>query len=56
MASCSFSNAGNSGFAYQIQASTDYSAWTNISTNTVPFLFTDPAATDRPSRFYRMAR
>ena len=42
---------------YIIQASTDLSAWTNLSSGTVstsPVTFMDPDATNYPARFYRV--
>lgn len=36
-----------------VQASTDLVNWTNICTNTPPFTFADPMATNFPCRYYR---
>jgi hypothetical protein len=46
------------GFAYVVMASTDLVNWTPIGTNVAQantVLFTDPAASNYPSRFYRIA-
>jgi hypothetical protein len=50
---------GTSGQTYVLQASTDMIHWTAISTNAADanrlLLFSDPDATNYPSRFYRSA-
>jgi len=48
-----FSITGVPGFSYVIQATTDFTSWTSIQTNTSPFTFTDTAVTNYPYRFYR---
>jgi hypothetical protein len=48
--------AGPLGSNYVIQASSDLTNWTSISTNAAPdgtVDFTDTAALNRPQRFYR---
>ncbi len=49
--------AGTPGSNYVLQATTNFSAWTPISTNTAgasPFNLLDPKATNFPYRFYRV--
>ncbi len=48
-----FSITGVPGFSYVIQATTDFTSWTSIQTNTSPFTFTDTLATNYQYRFYR---
>lgn len=51
-----FDIPGSVGQQFKIQASTDLSNWTNISTNTfvdATFTFVDPAPANTGSRFYR---
>jgi hypothetical protein len=48
-----FSITGVPGFSYVIQATTDFTSWTPIQTNTSPFTFTDTATTNYAYRFYR---
>jgi uncharacterized repeat protein (TIGR02543 family) len=46
------------GVTYRLLASTNLTAWSGIATNTPvanPWTFTDPRATNYPSRFYRLA-
>lgn len=43
--------SGPAGQSYIIQRSSDFSAWTPIATNSVPFTFTDPVGNS--ARFYR---
>jgi uncharacterized repeat protein (TIGR03806 family) len=48
---------GWAGSNYVMQATTNFSTWTSISTNTAvtnPFLLIDPNATNFPYRFYRV--
>lgn len=49
----SFAVGGATGATYVVEASSDLLNWTALQTNTAPFLFVDPAATQYPSRFYR---
>jgi hypothetical protein len=49
--------SGPIGQDYTIQASTNLTIWTNISSGTIsssPVTFTDSAATNSPKRFYRI--
>ena len=48
-----FSITGVPGFSYVILATTDFTSWTSIQTNSSPFTFTDTAVTNYPYRFYR---
>jgi hypothetical protein len=48
-----FSVNGVTGNQYVIQASTDLIHWVPLTTNTVPFTFTDPDAAKYNQRFYR---
>ena len=44
---------GVSNYSYVIQASTNLTTWTNVTTNTAPFTFTDSTVTNYPTRYYR---
>jgi hypothetical protein len=48
-----FSVNGVAGASYAVQSSTDLVTWTSLTTNTSPFTFTDPDATNTPQKFYR---
>ncbi len=52
------SNSATSGLIYTLRASTNLggSNWSNLSTNALPFLFTDPASSNLPLRFYQLTR
>jgi hypothetical protein len=41
------------GYQYVVYGSTNFLTWIPIETNTVPWTFTDPQATNFPYRFYR---
>jgi uncharacterized repeat protein (TIGR01451 family) len=45
--------AGTPGLNYTVQASTNLVNWTSIYTTNSPFTFTDPNASNYPTRFYR---
>ena len=48
---------GSAGYNYVVQASTNLLNWTSLFTNpmpTLPFLWTDPAASNFSQRFYRV--
>ena len=44
---------GTPGINYTVQASTNLVNWLSIYTNSSPFIFTDPYASNYPTRFYR---
>ena len=44
---------GTPGINYTVQASTNLVNWLSIYTNNSPFIFTDPYASNYPTRFYR---
>jgi hypothetical protein len=44
---------GVPGYKYVVEASTDMINWTPLETNTVPFSYSDPAASQFSRRFYR---
>ena len=51
-----FTLTGDSGAMYRIEATTNFSGWTDLGTNTATggsFLFVDPAASGFNNRFYR---
>jgi hypothetical protein len=41
------------GYRYVVYGSTNFLSWTPLETNTVPWTFSDPQATNFPYRFYR---
>lgn len=47
---------GQPGVAYLVEASTNLTHWTVISTNVTPFQFVDPQTPDFQARFYRLWR
>jgi hypothetical protein len=49
----SFSVTGTPGSNYIIEASSNLSTWTPVSTNTSPFVFEDNSNSNLPQRFYR---
>jgi hypothetical protein len=51
--SFSFQVNGVAGDQYVVQASTDLVHWTNLATNTAPFVYEDTNAWQFPKRFYR---
>jgi len=51
--SFSFTVSGSPGQAYVVQASSNLQDWVSLATNTAPFVFGDPAATQFSQRFYR---
>jgi hypothetical protein len=48
-----FQVAGVPGFNYAVQESTNLLDWVSLITNTSPFIFVDPNATNSPQQFYR---
>jgi hypothetical protein len=48
-----FQVAGVPGFNYAVQESTNLFDWVSLITNTSPFIFVDPNATNFPQQFYR---
>ncbi len=49
----SFVVSGTTGIKYAVEASVDLINWVRLQTNTAPFTFTDPDASQFPSRYYR---
>jgi hypothetical protein len=49
----SFTVSGTSGGQYVVQASTNMLNWVSLQTNTAPFQFVDPNASQFKQRFYR---
>jgi len=48
-----FQVSGTAGFNYSVQTSTDLIVWTPVSTNAVPFTFSEAVNPDEPARYYR---
>ncbi len=44
---------GPAGLRFKVQVSRDESAWVNLATNTIPFLFTEPAVSGHSRAIYR---
>ena len=47
--------SGSFGFKFAVEASTNLLDWVPLATNTCPFMFSDPDATNFSRRFYRSA-
>ena len=48
-----FQVSGTSGFNYSVQTSADLKVWIPVTTNAVPFTFSEAVNPDEPVRFYR---